>query len=177
MHQGPRSLLKDFAAPHQSETARRRTNLLSACRMIEVPQTRGSLFLQEGLIHRSSKGIAVRSKSELLIAEALHNAGVEFVYEKSLTLGGSTRCPDFTIENDITGLTIYWEHLGKLDRADYRASWERKLAWYRANGVQLHGEAAAGAPILVATQDSAETGLDMARVNAMIAELGSRLGV
>ena len=48
MHQGPRTLLKDFAAPHRSETARRRTNLLSGCRMVELPQAKGSVFLQGG---------------------------------------------------------------------------------------------------------------------------------
>ena len=86
--------------------------------------------MQDGLIHRTSKGVAVRSKSELLIAEALTAAAVDFEYEKPLTLSGQTRYPDFTIEDEISGRTIYWEHLGMLDRPDYRASWERKLAWY-----------------------------------------------
>src|SRR5262249_22697185 len=69
MHQGPRTLLKEFAAPHRSETARRMTNLLRDCHMVEFPQAKGSVFLQEGLIHRTSKGLAMRSKSELIIAE------------------------------------------------------------------------------------------------------------
>jgi hypothetical protein len=172
MHQGPRSLLKDFAAPHRSETARRRTNLLADCRLIEIPQAKGSLFLQEGLIHRTSKGIAVRSKSELAIAEALHTASVAFEYEKPLTLGESTRYPDFTIEDDVTGLIVYWEHLGMLDRADYRASWEKKCAWYRGHGIMPHGEAKAGAPVLVTTQDSPTKGLDMVQVKNLIGSLG-----
>ena len=171
MHQGPRTLLKDFASPYRSEIARRRTNLLADCRMVELPQPKGSVFLQEGLIHRTSKGTAVRSKSELLIAEGLLYAEVGFEYEKPLTLGGSTRYPDFTIENDISGRTIYWEHLGMLDRADYRARWEKKLAWYRANGVHPVVEAKPGAPILVTTQDSADNGLDMAMVKKLIAEV------
>jgi hypothetical protein len=171
MHQGPRTLLKDFASPERSETARRRTNLLDECRMVAIKQPKGSLFLQEGLIHRTSKGEAVRSKSELLIAEALLSAGVEFGYELALTLGGSTRYPDFTIEDDITGRTIYWEHLGMLERADYRASWEKKLAWYRANGVHPVAEAKPGAPMLVTTEDSSESGLDMGQVKKLIAEV------
>jgi hypothetical protein len=171
MHQGPRTLLKDFAAPERSETARRRTNLLDECRMVELPQPKGSLFLQEGLIHRTSKGRAVRSKSELLIAEALLSAGVAFEYEQALTLGGSTRYPDFTIEDDISGRTIYWEHLGLLERADYRVSWEKKLAWYRANGVHPVAEAKPGAPLLVTTEDSSTNGLDMGRVKKLIAEV------
>ena len=31
-----------------------------------------------------------------------------------------------------------------LDRADYRASWEKKLAWYRANGIYPVKEAKTG---------------------------------
>jgi UvrD-like helicase C-terminal domain len=171
MHQGQRSLLKEFTAPHRSETARRRTNLLSDCRMVELPLVKGSVFLQEGLIHRTSKGLAVRSKSELLIAEAFLSAGVAFEYEKPLTLAGSTRYPDFTIEDEISGRTIYWEHLGMLERDDYRASWEKKLAWYRANGIHTLSEAQSGAPILITTTDSAKSGLDMGQVKKLIAEV------
>ncbi|OGV39518.1 MAG: hypothetical protein A2X48_12845 [Lentisphaerae bacterium GWF2_49_21] len=171
MHQGARSMLKDFSYPHRSETARRRTNLLSDCRMLEFPQAKGSVFMQEGLIHRTSKGQAVRSKSELLIAEAFIAAGIHFEYEKPLTLGGGTRYPDFTVENDVSGRIIYWEHLGMLDRADYRASWEKKLAWYRANDVHPFSEAQPGAPTLVTTDDSAENGLDMLRVKKIVEEV------
>jgi hypothetical protein len=59
--------------------------------MLEFPLTKGSVFLQDGLIHRTSTGLAVRSKSELIIAEALSNAGIAFEYEKPLSLGNSHR--------------------------------------------------------------------------------------
>ncbi len=171
MHQGPRTLLKDFAAPQRSETARRRTNLLGECRMVEVPQAKGSVFMQEGLIHRTTKGVAVRSKSELAIAELLHQEKIEFVYEKPLMLGGSTRYPDFTVEDDISGRVVYWEHLGMLDREEYRASWEKKKAWYRAHGVLPFGEARAGAPILLTTQDAPGIGLDLGAVKQLLAQV------
>jgi hypothetical protein len=171
MHQGARSLLRDFAAPHRSETCRRRSNLLNDCRMVEIPQPKASIFLQEGLIHRASNGLAVRSKSELLIAEAFLSAGVAFEYEKALSLGGGIRYPDFTIEDEISGRTVYWEHLGMLDRADYRASWEKKLAWYRANGVRPIEDGVSDAPALVITQDSAGIGLDMSHVKNLVAEV------
>ena len=171
MHQGQRSLLKDFTSPTQSETFRRRTNLLADCQMLEMPQAKGSIFMQEGLIHRTSRGFAVRSKSELLIAEAMLSAGVAFEYEKALTLGGSTRYPDFTVEDEISGRTVYWEHLGMLDRADYRVSWEKKLAWYRTNGVLPMGEAADGEPLLVTTTDAPGVGIDMVRVKKLLAEI------
>lgn len=90
MHQGARSLLKEFSAPHRSETARRMTNF-TPCKMLEFPQAKGSVFLQDGLLHRTSKGLAVRSKSELIIADALTHAGILFEYEKPLTMGEGNR--------------------------------------------------------------------------------------
>ena len=171
MHQGSRTLLKEFAAPHRSETARRRTNLLAECSMVELPQPKGSVFMQEGLIHRSGRGLAVRSKSELLIVQELEHAGVAFTYEKPLTLEGRTRYPDFTIEDDISGRTVYWEHLGMLDRADYRRGWEQKLAWYLGNCILPVSEAPNASQVLVTTQDTPESGLDMGRVKQLIAEV------
>ena len=83
------------------------TNLLQPCRMVEFPQAKGSLFLKEGLIHRTSAGIAVGSKSELLVYEALRNAGFQPEYEKALTLNGGKRDPYFTIEDEISGRIVY----------------------------------------------------------------------
>lgn len=171
MHQGSRTLLKEFATPHRSETARRRTNLLDACEMLEIPLAKGSTFLQKGLIHRTSRGLAVRSKSELLIAEALHASGMPFEYEKALTLGGVTRYPDFTLEDDISGRVVYWEHLGMLDRDEYRRSWERKQTWYATNEIYPASMAKPGSPILVTTSDSSTQGIDMVSVRKLIAEL------
>ena len=170
MHQGPRSALKDLSAPHASATASRRTNLLADCRMVKVdiPQTARSVFLEAGLIHRTSSGQMVRSKSELLIAEALLDEGVEFEYEKPLTLGGVTRYPDFTVEDDISGRRIYWEHLGMLDEESYRIGWERKLAWYRKNGIGLHDVDSDATDVLVTTTDSAAQGLNMAEIKDLI---------
>jgi len=170
MHQGPRGVLKEFAAPHRSETARRMTNLMQPCRMLEFPQAKGSIFLQEGLIHRTSTGIAVRSKSELLIYEALCNAGFPPEYEKPLTLSSSTRYPDFTIEDEISGRNIYWEHLGLLEREDYRRSWEAKLSWYRANGILPIEKGGGSRGTLVTTTESSSNGFDFSAVQKIIRE-------
>jgi hypothetical protein len=56
-----------------------------------------------------------------------------------------------------------------LAREDYRLSWEKKLAWYRSNGIPPVGEAKSGAPQLVTTVDSAESGLDLMQVKKIIA--------
>lgn len=160
MHQGPRSLLKDLTAPHRSEAARRMTNLVRDCHMVEIPQAKASMFLQEGLVYRTGRGLTVRSKSEWIISEALANAGVAFEYEKALTLGGVTRYPDFTIEDEISGSIFYWEHLGMLDRAEYRMAWERKLTWYRANGVLPVDEGGGPKGTLIMTRESAAEPFD-----------------
>src|SRR5690606_20472853 len=118
-------------------------------------------LLQEGLVHRTSRGVAVRSKSELLIAEALESAGILYEYEKPLTLGGITRYPDFTIEDEMSGRTVYWEHLGMLDRQDYQERWKEKLAWYRGHGVLPLEEGGDGEAVLVTTIETPERGIDM----------------
>ena len=41
--------------------------------------------------------------------------------------------PDFSWETD-AGELVLWEHLGMLDREDYKKGWEKKKAWYAANG-------------------------------------------
>lgn len=168
MHQGPRTVLKDFAAPHRSETARRMTNLLRPCRMFAVPQPKGSVFLQEGLIHRTGNGVAVRSKSELLVYEVLRKAGFEPEYEQPLTLGGITRYPEFTITDEISGRLVYWEHLGMLEREDYRRSWQRKLHWYCANGILPAAEGGGENGILVTTEESSKDGFELAQVEKQI---------
>jgi hypothetical protein len=55
-------MLKDYTALHHSETARRMTNLVRECHMVEIPQATGSTFLQEGLAYRTGRGSAVHSQ-------------------------------------------------------------------------------------------------------------------
>lgn len=173
MHQGARSALRSLADPFYSETARRRTNLLDDCKMVEVATRSGTQtrFLQEHLIHRTSDGRLVRSKSELLIAEALIANGIRFQYEEPLTLGGRTRYPDFTIVDDISGRTIYWEHLGMMDREAYRRAWEEKKQWYLANGIRDWQEDEYASLVLVTTTEDSRTGLDMTVVREIVERL------
>lgn len=171
MHQGSLVHLKELTEPHRSEIARRRTNLFGECKMSEVRRERGSVFLEDRLIHRTGNGLAVRSKSELLIAEALENKNVPFRYEQPLQRSGKTYFPDFTISDEITGRTVYWEHLGMLDDENYVRSWNRKSSWYRSNGILPYEESENGEAVLVTTQDSPQSGLDMAEVRRLIEEV------
>lgn len=71
----------------------------------------------------------VRSKSEVIIANMLVSEEVPFVYEEPLYAPDGTMClPDFTVK--FRGETYYWEHVGRLDLAGYRAHWEKKEKWY-----------------------------------------------
>ena len=71
----------------------------------------------------------VRSKSEALIANALHAFGLDFSYEKPLFApDGTMYLPDFTIVYQ--GNEYYWEHWGLLDKSKYRAHTEQKIKWY-----------------------------------------------
>ena len=68
----------------------------------------------------------MRSKSEVIIANLLHARGIEYRYEEPLEIDGLTKYPDFTIEDDNTGRTYYWEHLGMLSDERYRKKVARK---------------------------------------------------
>ncbi len=86
-------------------------------------------WYEAGKIHEALSGDMLRSKSEVIIANMLHDREVPFRYEQPLFAGdGTIRLPDFTIS--WAGKTYYWEHLGRLDLTDYAADWKVKQAWY-----------------------------------------------
>jgi ATP-dependent exoDNAse (exonuclease V), alpha subunit - helicase superfamily I member len=124
------AVLRELSRPEKSETARRSTNLFNVGARLDA-----TVPFAEHLVHRTIRGELVRSKSELVIANLLHAAGIEYHYERpySGTLLPGTVHPDFTII-DAAGDPIIWEHLGMLDQPGYRASWERRRDWYLANG-------------------------------------------
>lgn len=166
LHQGPLADLLAFSSVEHSETARRYTNLL---RDPQPQDVGGDLFLEAGLIHRTSDGTLVRSKSEVIIANALTAAGVEFAYEKEFFgHDDSLRLPDFTIEDAATGETYIWEHLGMLSDPQYARAWERKQAWYAASGVEEGGGDVA---TLIVTKDDEHGGIDSAEVQAKVNEI------
>lgn len=76
----------------------------------------------------TAAGVRVRSKNEVIIANALHHAGIPFDYELDIVMGGKAWSPgpDFTISSS----GLIWEHLGMLDRQNYRKKWEEKRAQY-----------------------------------------------
>jgi hypothetical protein len=89
----------------------------------------------ERLIHRTTSGDLVRSKSEVIVADVLTSLGISFKYERRLESRADARdfrLPDFTVQYE--GETWYWEHLGMLTTPSYAEAWARKKEWYTHNG-------------------------------------------
>jgi ATP-dependent exoDNAse (exonuclease V) alpha subunit len=105
LHEDDLAALQRYTHSSMSEIARRMTDLFVEPSPTEVISERGAVFLEQGLIHRTSRNELVRSKAELAIAEKLHAMRVPYVYEQPLQLAGRTRYPDFTIEDDEAGRT------------------------------------------------------------------------
>lgn len=165
--EGELGALREYSSASFSETASRLTNLFDDPRPISL----GDRFLEEGLVHQTRAGVPVRSKSEVIIADLLYSKEIPFAYEQAFVgADGSMRAPDFTIEDDMSGITFVWEHLGMLDRPSYRRSWEAKERWYRANGVLPVGEGGGPNGTLIVTKDE-HGSISSAAIEALVDEL------
>lgn len=89
----------------------------------------------EGLVYVCNTGKCVRSKSEVIIANALFSHEIPFRYEAELELGEMTVYPDFTIINPLNGEIMYWEHFGLMDSEKYIDNWSSKLNQYAKHGI------------------------------------------
>lgn len=85
--------------------------------------------------HYSNKGERVRSKSEVMIADALAQAGVPYRYECPFTLGTTIIHPDFTVLRKEDRKELFWEHLGRMDDAEYVITNLRRIRLYEQNGI------------------------------------------
>jgi hypothetical protein len=123
-------ILETLRNPAASDTLNRNSNLfVLAVRPDDVEH-----YYPSHLIHRTSKGVLVRSKSEVIIADILSRLGASYEYEQKLVSRDDPhdfRLPDFTVSFE--GDTFYWEHLGMLAVPSYREAWERKRQWYENN--------------------------------------------
>lgn len=124
--------LRDYALPFYSEVAKRLTCLFKMPSIAEID----NVYFEKSLIHMTLKGHLVRSKSEVIIANMLYSAGIEYEYEKELKWDdGSRLLPDFTIEDVEHDVCFYWEHCGMLGDYGYRKRWEEKESIYAEHGI------------------------------------------
>ena len=167
-HQGDRHALRRYSEDYYSEFARRLTNLFRPAEPVMLEDR----FLEEGLIHKTRHGESVRSKSEVIIANLLNEAGVDYSYELSFVgSDGRVRYPDFTIEDDETGELILWEHLGMMIDPKYRERWRKKLDWYRDQGVLPYDQGGGSRGILITTQDDERGGINSEEIEKLIRRL------
>lgn len=82
----------------------------------------------------TKKGIRVRSKSELLIANLLEAYNIPYRYDGAITLGGITKFPDFILLNPFTGKQIIWEHFGATNLPGYEENMNVKMNLYTKHG-------------------------------------------
>ena len=168
LHQGDFKELIKFSNEGYSDIAKRMTNLFKASRPFEVTVNNTNVFLDSNLIYKTERGELVRSKSEWIIADKLHAAGIDYQYEYSLLLDGFERFPDFTIIDDDSGERWYWEHNGMLSNDNYRQRWERKLAAYKREGILPLEEGGGVNGTLLITEESLGVGLDAKRISQLI---------
>jgi ATP-dependent exoDNAse (exonuclease V) alpha subunit len=164
LHQGSRSDLKAYASDVLSDTANRLTNLFNSPCPVEIE----GRFLEDRLIHRTSRNELVRSKSEVIIADHLARYDIDYTYEKPLRIGDLTRFPDFTIEDEEMGISYYWEHCGMLHDPGYQARWEAKLKWYRENDILPYEEGGGDRGTLIITYDTPEGGISSHEIDRVI---------
>jgi hypothetical protein len=155
-HQGSTTDLQKLSSEKHSATATRLTNLFGPPQPVAI----GDVFLEERLIHLTARGDAVRSKSEVIIANMLHANKIDYLYESPLEFNGVVKYPDFTIENDDAGITYYWEHCGLLHDTAYNRRWNNKQQWYRSNDILPIEEGGGPKGTLVVTRDQADGGID-----------------
>lgn len=116
----------------------------------------------------TSFGLAVRSKSEGLIAEFLYKEGIDFEYEEELVVMNpigepEIYYPDFTIYAK-SGEIILWEHFGLLHKESYRESnFDRLTNYYYSD--YLSGKN------LIITMEKLGGGIDMEAITRNISWL------
>jgi hypothetical protein len=112
--------------------------------------------------HYTASGVRVRSKSEIIIADALDRAGIPYRYEFPASIKGwGTLYPDFTCLDVRTRKEIIWEHFGLMGDPDYTENAIQKIAHYAASGYTL-GKS------LIATFESGTTPLSAKQVQGYI---------
>jgi hypothetical protein len=156
--------LERYRHVSSSETDRRNTFLFK----IAVGEDVEDIPYAEYRIHTTKNGFLVRSKSEVIIANELINAGIpltEDSYEEKLYSKDDPyeyKLPDFTFEHK--GKKYYWEHFGMLAMESYRKSTEAKLKWYEDNGYM---------PNLITSKDGLDGSINSQQIDAIIeAKLG-----
>ena len=168
-NQEPYHLMK-FSSDKCSDIKRRFTDLFASVFLAEGKDLRpedlskvGNTYFDDKKIHKTAKGELVQSKSEVSIANAMYYQGIDYEYEKPISIEGRIKFPDFTIEDGDTGIIWYWEHCGVMTDPHYKKRWEDKKAFYAKNGI-VEGKN------LIVTYDNDDGGIDTELIDKIIKE-------
>ncbi|MBW7850623.1 MAG: AAA family ATPase [Rhodospirillales bacterium] len=128
--QGDVSTLLSARRPENAQTGLINSSLFDGFfRAVQDELINRKGWYEEGRIHEALSGDMVRAKSELVIANLLHERDVPFSYEVLLRApDGTMYLPDFTISWQ--GETWFWEHWGMMSVASYQEHRSRKVGWY-----------------------------------------------
>jgi len=76
----------------------------------------------------------VRSSAELVIADALFSAQLNYRYEPALAIHGKIVRPDFVVASPVSGDPIIWEHAGLVSSPKYAEQLSQKKELYASAG-------------------------------------------
>ena len=115
----------------------------------------------------TEKGERVRSKAEVIIANALYMRGIPYHYEQPMYLQAGSRKvlfrPDFQTVNISTGRRWILEHFGMMDSENYYKGAVQKIRVYENNGIMLGRN-------LILLYETSENPLSMRSVKKYIEE-------
>lgn len=164
-------LLMKYVSPENSDIAQRFTDLFAEMRRTDDSENKpsiikvGNKFYEDSLIHRTTRGELVRSKSEVVIADHLLSNKVNYDYEPEITIGDKKFRPDFVAyDPDDDDIFWYWEHVGMPTDPGYMARWEKKKAYYAEHGI-IEGKN------LIITCDGDDGSLDAQEIDKLIKKI------
>jgi hypothetical protein len=150
--------LRNYTSKEFSDIAQRFTCLFEKPEIVEYKRR----YYEASLIHKTLKGELVRSRSEVIIANMLHDSGITYEYEKELKLAADgVRIPDFTIDDAESGILFYWEHCGMMSDSTYRKRWDEKKTVYEKHGI-VEGKN------LIVSCDDGNGGIDSRVIKSLI---------
>ncbi|MBQ2747804.1 MAG: hypothetical protein IJP24_05665 [Firmicutes bacterium] len=135
---------------------------VEALRLWENAAYERATYREDEKKHTTTRGLKVRSKSEMLIAQILYGFDdmLAFRYEEVVYIGERKIIPDFVIMTK-NGKKYYWEHAGLINNPEYLRRHMQKLELYARAGITMWNN-------LIVTYDDAEGNLDATIIEGLI---------
>lgn len=134
---------------------------VSAWSAAEYPRSRS---YPEQLIHKTMRGEYVRSKSEVIIANALYQAGIPYRYEQITEFGSVIIAADFIVLSVRRQKFLVWEHFGRMNDPKYQKTYLWKLRKYAKAGLVVGVD-------LLTTFDDVDGAIDTGQIKKYIEEV------